>query len=167
LFKGTLHVISELPITPSADVTINFGMALVAGTVQYCTPRNDRYLICVSVTPPTGTRRRDPRLPVDQSCLLTALDCGSSVRLNAVIMDISASGMGVRISQSLKIGTMIWVQAGGFVAAGQLLHCRRLEGGQFGAGLELTDILYGEEERPDTSGSQTGWLRRILRAMHM
>lgn len=162
LNKGTLHVVSAQPIEKAAGLTISFGEAMIAGTVLYCSPKKSHYLICIVVASPPETRRREPRLPCNQTCALTALGHKRSEKFEAVITDISASGMGLHMSQSIEIGTMIYVETEDFLAAGQILHCRRLDEGQFAAGVELTDVLWGEK-RSAASWSLRGrnWLRRI------
>ena len=163
LFRGQLHVVSPRPILPSTDLTICFEEATIAGTVQYSRSRNNGYLICISVAAPQG--RSDPRLPVNQTCLLTAFDRERCVTVEAVITDISASGMGIRMSRRIDIGTMVCVQAGDFVAGGHLLHWRRLDDGQFAAGVEITDMLWGKKLDNWWRRRAKNWIRRLGRLL--
>jgi hypothetical protein len=156
IFKGMLHVVSAQPIPHSAYLTLSFGETIIAGTVQSCRRTNDFFLLRILVDSPAGARRRAPRMPVNQGCVLTALGHEHAVKVPGMITDISSSGMGLRMPQRLKIGTMICVQTEHFLAAGYLLHCRYLNDGVFAAGIEITDMLWGEKM------SDKSWSRRTL-----
>ena len=169
LNNGTLHVFSAKPITKLADVTVTFGAVMIRGTVIYSRPKNRDFLICIAFSAGPGkSGRHEPRVPAAQRCSLVALEEKGSVQLDAMITDISYSGVGVRMSRPIKIGTMICIQTGDFVAAGQVLHWHRIGEGQFSAGIHLTDILWGESGPAASSGRmKQSWLKRLWQTCRM
>ncbi len=166
IFKGTLHIICRQPVLPIGNLTVSFGETMIAGTLQYCRPVNGRFLVCISVESSPEVRRRDPRLLVNWSCLLAVLDEGQSVNLQAVITDMSASGMGLRMNQRLEVGTMLCVHTEDFVAAGQVLHCRYLEDDDVAVGIEVTDMLWTEKMFVTPIGQKArNWVKHLWRIM--
>jgi len=74
--------------------------------------------------------------------------------------------MGLQMPQPVEVGTMIYVETDDLLAAGQILHCRSLPDSQFAAGVELTDVLFGEK-KSDISwhAKRANWLKSIWRTM--
>lgn len=83
-------------------------------------------------------RRREPRLPV--GAIPARLFAGESREPIAVhVLDISTSGLRVRLSSPLEAGTEATIWFDLTVATGEVRYCRSNRAGLFEAGLRLTD----------------------------
>lgn len=85
-------------------------------------------------------RRREPRIPVDTiPARLRAGDSGEpSV---AHVLDISTSGLRVRVDEPLDVGAEATIWFDRTVATGRVRYCRASGAASFEAGLCLTDVL--------------------------
>jgi hypothetical protein len=155
LFKGTLHVASCESVAASSAVMITFGDAGIRGVVEYCNWKRNHFLISIAVSSLPEARRRDFRLPCHQKCSMAVLGDVCVTKCEALITDISASGMGLQVPRRIAVGTMACVQADRLVAAGRVLRCDILDNGNYAAGIELTDILWGEKK------AASSWRNRV------
>ena len=146
------------------ELAVSFGDMTLSGRVEYCRPRGQNYLICILLTSPMEHgARRDPRLPINQTCSVTPLDDKRQEVIQATITDISAAGMGLQTSQPIQVGTMICVQTDELLAAGEVLHCRRVDENKYASGMTVTDTLWGEKTSVTPwSARGKNWLKRIL-----
>jgi hypothetical protein len=120
----------------------------VTGEVDYCNPKNEEYRICITV----GGGRSDPRFRIDEPGSLTVLGdegtCSSKCRLT----DLSQSGLGLKTSADIKIGSMVCVQTASMLAVGEVRHRLRNGEGTFHVGVEVTDVLCNEFARRQKKG---------------
>jgi hypothetical protein len=85
-------------------------------------------------------RRREPRIPVD--AIPARLRVGESGDPSAAhVLDISTSGLRVRLHMALEVGSEATIWFNRTVATGRIRYCRASGGEAFEAGLCLTDAL--------------------------
>lgn len=85
-------------------------------------------------------RRREPRVPVGAIPARLRTEEGAETHA-AHVLDISTSGLRVRLDARLKVGAEATIWFDRTVATGQIRYCRASEAGAFEAGLCLTDVL--------------------------
>ncbi|HVW09474.1 MAG TPA: PilZ domain-containing protein [Bryobacteraceae bacterium] len=85
-------------------------------------------------------RRREPRIPAGAiPARLRAGEGGEPIA--AHVLDISTSGLRVRVNRPLEPGTEATIWFDLTVATGQVRYCRENRAGLFEAGLCLTDAM--------------------------
>jgi hypothetical protein len=85
-----------------------------------------------------GALRVERRIQFEASAVLntSALPGPTAVRL----IDISSSGMGVKLPAPIKIGDLAYVEMDHGVAFGEIRHCGKIEGG-YRAGLFIEEFI--------------------------
>jgi PilZ domain len=78
---------------------------------------------------PQGGTRAEPRIPVDLSAVLTS---PSYDRMFARVVDMSQSGLGFELPDSVAVGTRVSVHFASGIAFGEIKHCtaKPAEGGK-------------------------------------
>jgi hypothetical protein len=69
---------------------------------------------------PQGATREEPRIPVDLSAVLTTPSCD---RMFARVVDMSQSGLGFELPDSVAVGTRVSVHFACGIAFGEIKHC--------------------------------------------
>ena len=85
-------------------------------------------------------RRREPRIPVN--AIPARLRAGESGEPStAHVLDVSTSGLRVRVVEPLDVGVEATIWFDRTIATGRVRYCRASGAGSFEAGLCLTDAL--------------------------
>jgi hypothetical protein len=74
---------------------------------------------------------------------------GNEQSVQGLVLDVSISGMRVKIPQPVQTGTMIFVEMSSTLVVGEVRHCVAGQNGQFEAGIEITDILSDTKSQQD------------------
>jgi len=76
-------------------------------------------------------------IPVNQSCLVRVEGTGKEVELDGVVTDVSESGMGIHLDESIPAATTITVLLANHLIVARVVHCKS-ENGVFAVGLSIT-----------------------------
>jgi len=68
-----------------------------------------------------------------------------------MIVDLSAHGMGLRLTAPVHPGEVVTVESADDVAFGIARYCRPAKGGLFRAGLEIFHVMPNADEQPHSS----------------
>lgn len=159
--RGKMHIRANDWIEPASPVSAVIGCITVSGEVVYCTRKETWYRTCIALNS-EHEGRREPRLPVHLPGDVIALSGdGGEQSVPGVVLDVSLSGMRLRVPRRVDNGTMIFVEMGSTLVVGEVRHCVAGKNGHFEAGVEITDVLSDIKSRPDSRGT----LRRIRRKL--
>jgi PilZ domain len=84
--------------------------------------------------------RREQRTPCDAIPARVQLGAASE-SLMARVMDVSVSGVRLRLESPLEVGSEVTVWFERVVVTGQVRYCRRVGDGPFESGLCLSEVL--------------------------
>lgn len=87
---------------------------------------------------PSSERRRENRTPCDA---LPARLRTESTSLPAQVLDISLSGVRLRLASCLPVGTSVTLCFSNTIASGKVRFCRANPDHTFDAGLRIEDVL--------------------------
>jgi hypothetical protein len=159
--RGKMHIRANGWIEPASRVSAMLGRVNVSGEVVYCTRKDTWYLACIALNS-ENEGRREPRLPVRLPGSVVVLSGdGGEQSVEGLVLDVSVSGMRLRIPQGVKPETMIFVEMASTLVVGEVRHCLPGKNGQFEAGIEVTDVISDTKARQNSSGR----LRNIRRKL--
>ncbi len=95
-----------------------------------------------------GSLRAERRIKFETAAKLTM--CGKSAPLAVRVIDISSSGLGVKMQHAIDVGALAYVELDLGVAFGEVRHCKEYEGG-YRAGLCVEEFI------ARTAGAQNPW----------
>jgi len=160
--RGKMHIRAESWVEPASRVSAMVGRITVSGEVVYCTRKDTWYRTCIALNSETDLVRREPRLPIRLPGTVLAL-AGNSVEqsVQGIVLDVSISGMRVKIPHRVENGTMIFVEMASTLVVGEVRHCFTGQNGHFEAGIEITDILADIKSQQDSPSV----LRKVRRKL--
>ena len=85
-------------------------------------------------------RRKEPRYPSDGSARVLVPFLFGPLTFSARVLDVSKSGMRLKLSSPLAPGTLVQVELKNLVATGTVRHCRRDEE-EYSMGIELDAVV--------------------------
>ena len=95
-------------------------------------------------------RRREPRLQFTGTATLQLLGAHASTPIPAEVLDISGSGMRLRLPQPVPCGIPIQIDCGDTLGLGEICRCQpehpSSPAGPFIAGIQLSQIVASMEE---------------------
>lgn len=86
-----------------------------------------------------GEARREPRIPVEISARVTT--SGSPGSIPAKVVDISRSGLGLKLSRSIPVGSGAIVELQSGIAFGEVRHCSLKAKDTWRVGLSLDEFI--------------------------
>src|SRR5215475_9006206 len=86
-------------------------------------------------------RRRERRLPTDESALLQLLNPLSEGRLVIRVLDVSKNGLKLITPIQLHRGALVQVYLKGVIALGEIRYCTQTSDAEYCAGIQLSDTL--------------------------
>lgn len=84
-------------------------------------------------------KRREPRFATDSTMGLQVLRPLSFERLTGRVVNVSRSGVALRLARPLERGSLIQVRVGNTVLLGEVRHCAKIDN-EFAIGVLLEDI---------------------------
>jgi PilZ domain len=137
---GSMELLLPLFIGPSQTVEMVYSGCRVHSRVIRCVElAGDSYLATVRLLRCAGAEMRvEPRMPVHIEATLQAL--GSAEKHPIVILDISQSGLGVRLPVTLAVGQQVAVDLGQGIGLFEVRYCRVTPEGKR-AGFQLLEFL--------------------------
>lgn len=91
-------------------------------------------------TDPAREKRREPRYPVSKTGIVHPVHPIERLRLQAYVMDLSSSGMKLRVERPLDRGTQLQVLLEDVIIFGEVRHCTESEG-RYNVGVLVLDVL--------------------------
>ncbi len=85
-------------------------------------------------------RRKEPRLKVKQPVTLTVLDAKSRRLIEACVLDISGSGLQLRLPIPVPCGMAVKIEGGDTLMLGEVCRCEPA-GGAYAAGVQVSQTL--------------------------
>ena len=121
--RGKMHFRTNDWIEPASRVSAMLGRVNVSGEIVYCTRKDTWYRACIALNS-ENEGRREPRLPVRLPGAVVALSGdGGEQSVQGLVLDVSISGMRLKIPQSVEIGTMIFVEMASTLVVGEVRRC--------------------------------------------
>jgi hypothetical protein len=139
--RGKMHIRADNFIEPATAVSARVGRITVSGEVAYCTRKDSWYRTCIALNSDNDRGRREPRLPIRLPGAVVALSANGDESGPGMVLDVSVSGMRLKIQRRVATGTMIFVEMASTIVVGEVRRCFSAQNGQFEAGIEVTDIL--------------------------
>jgi hypothetical protein len=143
---GFFVIASPTPLKPEQTLEITFDERVIEAQVVYSHPQpGDGYHLGVRMTY-DGDRplRTEPRIPMDMPAEVTV--AGVGVPLQARLVNMSASGLGLNVGQHIAAGEMVYVKLETGFAFGEIRHCSKISIG-YRVGLKLDEFITREDER--------------------
>jgi len=141
------HVLSiamKEPLAEGSAISIEFGAEIREGEIISCRRKGTIYEACVVIPNKNAADRRcAQRFPITLEVQVQADNL--EAQMDAVIVDLSASGMALDIAAQLRIGEVVTVESAASLAFGIVRHCTTLRDGRFRAGVESIHIMPKEE----------------------
>ncbi len=86
-----------------------------------------------------GETRREPRIPIEISARLSTPDSPDAIP--AKVVDLSRSGLGLKVPRPLHQGTGVVVQLQSGIAFGEVRHCTQKSKDVWNVGLSLDEFI--------------------------
>lgn len=86
-----------------------------------------------------GEIRREPRIPIEINARVTTSDLPASIP--AKVIDISRSGLGLRVPRNIPVGVGVIVELQSGIAFGEIRHCNKQGKDSWRVGLSLDEFI--------------------------
>jgi PilZ domain len=139
--SGFLVLGSQEPVDASRKLEIFYLGRGIFSEAVYCHPEPDgSYRIGVRMLEGSdGVLRAERRIQLDALAELTTVTAQQPITVR--VIDISSSGLGVKLDSALEAGQMAYVELEHGVAFGEIRYCRKIEGG-YRAGLFVEEFIH-------------------------
>ena len=159
---GFFQLSSPVYLQSSTTIDVIFGRQRLEVEVVFC-KSDDRNGYTVGARLRAGLNgeiRREPRIPIEINGRLTTPD--SSDSFPAKIVDLSRSGLGLKVSRPIPQGTGVIVEVQNGIAFGEVRHCTP-KGKEWRVGLSLEEFISHHDRvikpaAPLTESAKTGSL---------
>jgi hypothetical protein len=120
--QGFLKLSTPVGLPNDLRVELTIDRCTIRAEVVSCEQQSSgRFTVAVRrVYGPQGATRAEPRIPVDLSAVLTT---PSYDRMFARVVDMSQSGLGFELPDSVAVGTRVSVHFACGIAFGEIKHC--------------------------------------------
>jgi len=135
---GSLHIRSERRIADASPVTIAFDHIQLSGAVAGCQPVGEDWEISISLT---LSRRREARIALTEGLAVGIVGEKGTTLCQATVIDVSPSGMGLRVSQPISLATRVCVEMESEMILGEVRHCHRSADGHFNVGIMIVEVV--------------------------
>jgi PilZ domain len=137
--QGFLRLSTPVALPNDLRVEITIDCCTIRAEVVSCEQQSSgRFTVAVRrVYGPQGASRAEARIPVDLSAVLTS---PSYDRMFARVVDMSQSGLGFELPDSVAVGTRVSVHFACGIAFGEIKHCTA-KGAVYRAGLRIEEFI--------------------------
>lgn len=149
---GFFQISSPVYLQSSTVIDILFARQRLEVEVVFC-KADDRNGYTVGVRLMAGLNgeiRREPRIPLEINARLNTPDSPNSIP--AKVVDLSRSGLGLKVPRPIPHGTGVIVELHNGIAFGEVRHCAQLGKGSWRVGLSLDEFI-SQHDRLDQSAS--------------
>jgi transcriptional regulator with XRE-family HTH domain len=84
---------------------------------------------------------REPRFPADQPAQVIVMGAAATSLLPGTVLDISRSGVGIRVPALIALGSALRVEVGNLIAHCEVRNCKPNGQGSFDVGLKVGRVL--------------------------
>jgi transcriptional regulator with XRE-family HTH domain len=84
---------------------------------------------------------REPRFPADQPAQVIVMGAAATSLLPGTVLDISRSGVGIRVPALIALGSALRVEVGNLIAHCEVRNCKPNGQGSFDVGLKVDRVL--------------------------
>jgi PilZ domain len=136
---GFLKLSTPVPLLNDLRVEVAIDHCTIRAEVVSCEQQSSSsFTVAVRrVYGPQGATRAEPRIPVDLSAVLTS---PSYDRMFARVVDMSQSGLGFELPDSVAVGTRVSVHFAFGIAFGEIRHCTA-KASVYRAGMRLEEFI--------------------------
>jgi PilZ domain len=137
--RGFLRLSTPVALANDLSIEVVIDGCTIRAQVVSCEPQSSgSFSIALRrVYGPQGATRSEPRIPVDLSAVLTS---PSNDRMFARVVDMSQSGLGFELPDSVAVGTRVSVHFAYGIAFGEIRHCEA-QGPVFRAGIRIEEFI--------------------------
>ena len=148
---GFFQLSSPVFLQSNTTIDILFDRQRLEVEVVFCKADDrDGYAVGARLMPGlNGEIRREPRVPVEISARVTSSDLPISIP--AKLVDISRSGLGLRMSRCVPVGSGAVVELPGGIAFGEVRHCTLQAKETWRIGLSLDEFISNRDRAERTS----------------
>ena len=136
---GTLYVRSERQIAEASAITISFDHVHLSGVVAECRADSADWLVSVALA--SCRRRLEQRIETGLRSVIGVVGPEGTTVCPGTVVDMSSSGLGLRLMQPIEAGTRVCVETESAVVFGEVRHCRATGDGQFMAGVMIVEVV--------------------------
>ena len=86
-------------------------------------------------------RRSEPRFPVDQPVVVTILDSGDRGSFEGTVVDLSRSGLGVRVPYSIDLDRRVEIRWSRGTVIAEVRNCLRMSSHNYRVGLKTSEVV--------------------------
>jgi hypothetical protein len=133
-----LRIRCERRLPAGAAARISLDQIQISGTVLGCNPMEDDWGVSVALS---FSRRREARIPCGGRVTAGVMGMRGTRAYEASLVDVSPSGVSVRLPVPVKVATRIYVETESEMLLGEVRHCRPAGGGEFVAGVMLIEVV--------------------------
>jgi hypothetical protein len=146
---GFLLLRSPIALQPARSLNVSFFERLIPCEVVYCLPQaTDNYRIGARLLDGSaGSLRAERRIRLDAPAKLHTT--GLTEPLPVRVIDMSTSGVGVRLRAPVTVGHLAYIELDHGFAFGEVRHCEKVEQG-YRAGIFLEEFIARTDGGTDT-----------------
>jgi PilZ domain len=137
--QGFLKLSTPVPLLNDLRIEVAIDSCTIKAEVVSCEQQSpSSFTVAVRrVYGPRGATRAEPRIPVDFSAVLTS---PSYDRMFARVVDMSQSGLGFELPDSVAVGTRVSVHFACGIAFGEIRHCTA-QSRVYRAGMRIEEFI--------------------------
>jgi hypothetical protein len=140
--RAGMHVRFPVRFADGAVLSFRVRDCTAMGQVLYCRPDGDRFFVALTMS---GDRRSEPRLSANEQITLVVISAEKPGRIRGRLIDVSQSGVGLRVESSVRVGALVEVRAnGGSLLYGEVRNCARAPEGGFRIGILTEESFFGD-----------------------
>lgn len=138
--RGFLVLCTKQPVDPSRKLDVFYLNRGIFSEIVYCHPQpNGTHRIGARILEGTdGALRAERRICLDTTAELTVT--GARPRFTVRVIDMSSSGLGIKLDSPLQTGEPAYVELEHGVAFGEIRHCQKTADG-YRAGLSVEEFI--------------------------
>jgi hypothetical protein len=156
---GAVQLLLPVALLVESNVTVVFGAdCALEGTVLYCNHQDEIFCAGIYFSQNRKRRVRDQtrHAIAEEKVEITVLREGGGVSLTGWIVDISASGLGLKLTSEVSPGAWVKITRKSAIMFGEIRHCSADPNGGFRAGLQIeTSLSRNSAEETDEKANET------------
>ncbi|HVW09053.1 MAG TPA: PilZ domain-containing protein [Bryobacteraceae bacterium] len=135
---GVLRIRCERRVPDGAIARISLDQIQISGTVLGCIPMDRDWGVSIALS---FSRRREARISCTGKVTAGVLGMHGTRSYEASLIDVSPSGLSVRLPVPVNIAARIYVETESEMLLGEVRHCRPAAGGEFIVGVLLIEVV--------------------------
>lgn len=140
---GAIQLVLPVPVLTESNVVVAFSPdCTLEGNVLYCNRQGDFFCVGIYFSRNRNRRVRDTArhaVPAEKVTITLLREGGDS--LNGWMVDMSASGIGLKLTSPISTGAWVKIALKSAIMFGEIRHCSQDPSGGFRAGVEIETSL--------------------------